>query len=180
MSRSLAKSARVPAVLALAAIAACVVNLDFNYTQANQVVQATATNNQISTTVLVDLSNQPDIQAHASSIESLSLNNLTLTITAVQSDNSIQSVTGSLYLRPSTATDASQDVLVGALNNFSVAANSTVTVTGSAALDAFALSTVKGSRKFYAVISGTVTGGATADFTADVAVSCSMGYDTGI
>ena len=174
------RRALVPCVVSLAALAACVVNLDFTFTESGQAVQAVETSNVLDSAISIDLSAQPDIQSHAGSIQSLAINSLDLTVTAVQSDNSVATVTGTLSVRPDGATDASQDVLVGALDAFPIQVNSGVHLLGSPALDAFALATAKGSLRFKAIIHGTTTGGQTADFAVDLKLSMSMGYDAGL
>jgi hypothetical protein len=178
--RSLTPRAILPALGALALLAACVVNLDFTYTVAGEPVQAVDATTTLSALLPVDFAGQSDIQAHKGSIDSLSLNALDLTVSAVQSDNTITTVTGTLALRPDGVTDASQDVLVGSLTNYAITVGSTVHLVGSPALDAFALNTVKGSGRFSCVINGSTTGGLTADFAIDVTLTMSMGYDSGL
>jgi len=177
MTRSSARRALVPSALGLAVLTACVVNLDFSYTISGQAVQALETSNTINSAIVIDFSGQPDIQAHKSSIESLSLTALDMTVSAVQTDNTIETVTGTLSLRPDGATDASQDVLVGSLTAFPITLGSGIHLVGSSALDAFALATVQGTERCTAIISGTTTGGFTADFSVDLQLTMSMGYD---
>ncbi len=180
MTRIAPRRALVPCLLGLCALAACVVNLSFNYTVSNQPVQQVTTGNSINSAIAVDLSGQSDIQQHAGNIQSLDLDSLQLIIASVASDNSVETVTGTLSLRPSGVTDNSQDVLVGSLNAFAITANNSVTLQGSPALNAFALQTVQGSEKFQAIISGSTTGGQTADFTVNVTLSMTMAYNTGL
>jgi hypothetical protein len=181
MTRSIFRRAAVPSLFALAALTACVVNLDFTYAITGQAVHAVETTNTINSAVAIDLTKQSDIQAHKSNIQSISLNAVDMTVSAVQTDSTIETVTGSLSLRPDGgATDGSQDVLVGALTAFPITQGSSIHLVGSPALDAFALATVKGSGLCSAIIKGSTTGGLTADFAVDLKMSISMAYDAGL
>jgi len=180
MIRSNLRRPLIPAALALVALAACVVNLDFDYTVTGQAVQAVETSNTINAAIPINLAAQPDIQQHAGNITSLTLSSLTLTVSAVQPDNTVATITGSLSLRPSGVTDNSQDVFVGALTAYPIAVGSGVQLLGTPALDTFALATIKGSGQFQAIITGDTTGGPTADFAVDIQLSMSMGYDSSL
>ena len=79
MNRSNARRALVPCLLGLAALAACVVNLDFAYAVSARPVLFTATTNSIDSAIAIDFSQQPDIQAHKGSIQSLSLGAVDMT-----------------------------------------------------------------------------------------------------
>jgi hypothetical protein len=181
VNRSQARRLTVPSLFAVAALAACVVDLNFSYTQSGLVVDTATAGNAIDTTVPVDLSGQSDISSHLGNIQSLTLNTMDITIVSVQSDNTAATVAGNVYLRADAATDAAGDVLVGTIGSptpFAISANATAHFTGNPALDAFVLATAKGSRKFKVVIKGTTTGGTKAHFTVNVAVAMSLGYGT--
>jgi hypothetical protein len=158
-----------------AALVACTVSLSFDFDQANVAVQFAGSS--VNTTVPIDLSTQSDIQAHKGNIQSISLNSADVTVTAVNAGNSATAISGTVVLRPDGATDASHDVTVGTLSNFSIATGSTVHLVGSPALDALVLSTVKGSGKATALISGTSVG-STGNFVLDLKLHLSMDYGT--
>ncbi len=181
MTRSTFRRATVPSLFALAALTACVVNLNFTYAVTGQAVHAVETTNTINSAVAIDLTKQSDIQAHKANIQDLTIGSVDMTISAVQSDNTIATVTGTLVLRPDGgAADGSQDVLVGALTAFPITQGSSIHLLGTPALDAFALSTVKGTGLCSAFIKGSTTGGMTADFAVDLKLSLSMAYDAGL
>lgn|GEM_PF-6212688 len=181
MNRSQARRLTVPSLFVVAALAACVVDLNFSYTQSGLVVDTATAGNAIDTTVPVDLSGQSDISSHLGNIQSLSLNTMDITVVSLQSDNTVATLAGSVYLRDDSGQGSSNDVLVGTIGSptpFAISANATAHFTGNAALDAFVLKVAKGSRKFNVVIKGTTTGGTQAHFTVNVAVAMSLGYGT--
>lgn len=160
---------------ACCALAACVVSLSFDFDQAG--VNVVFSGTSVNTSVPIDLSTQPDIQAHKANVQSISLNSADLTVTAVGAGNNATAISGTLALRPDGATDASHDVSVGTITNYAI---STTTapyhLVGSPALDAFILATIKGSGKATALISGTSTGGS-GNFTLDLKLHLSMDYE---
>jgi FtsP/CotA-like multicopper oxidase with cupredoxin domain len=159
-------------IAAVGAVAACVVNLSFTYPKSGVVVAITD-QTSVNQAIPIDLSTQAEVQAHKANVQDLTLDSLDATVTAVASGSGV-TITGKMWLRPDGATDASKDVLVGALNAVPVSANSTVHLVGSPALDALVLSTIKGNGKATALIIGASTG--TANFTLDLKLHLSMAY----
>jgi hypothetical protein len=160
-------------VAVVGAIAACTVNLSFTYPKSGVAVaitNATAVNQAIP----LDLSTQKEIQDHKANVKDLTLDSLDATVTDVSSGSGV-TITGQMTLRPGGATDASHDVVVGALTAVPVVKGTKVTLKGSPALDALVLSTIKGSGQATAYIVGSSTG--TASFTLDLALHLSMAYE---
>ena len=165
------------ALLALAPLAACVVNLSFDMEKQFELTSTQA--GAITQTQTVNLADYKAIADHKSNIKSLDLDSVDLTVTTVNSGNTATAVTGTLVLRASTApADGTQDVLVGALKNFPLSKGSTIKIPGTPQLDAFLLSEVQGTGTFSAILSGTVDG--VTNIVVDVDFLASLGYDSGI
>jgi hypothetical protein len=172
MSRNLSRFAY--GVAALAFLFACTVNISFDYSKTG--VQVAIVASAVNEVIPIDLSTQPDVQAHKNNVESFSLDSVDATISSAGSGCSAMVLNGSMYLRPDGGpTDGSKDVLVGALSGVALTAGTTRHLAGSAALDALMLSTIRGSGKASAVVNGTATG-TTCNFTMDLKLHLSMGY----
>lgn len=164
-------------LLALAPLAACVVNLSFNMDK--QFELTSTQSGTVSQTQTVNLSDYTAITDHKGNIKSLDFESATITISSVNSGTTATKVSGTLSLRASgAATDGSQDVLVGTLTDFALTANNSVKLPGNAALDTFLLTQVQGAGSFSAILSGTVDGAT--NIVVDVNVSASVGYDSGV
>ena len=160
-------------VAAAGAVAACAINLSFTYPK-NGVVVSITDQTTVNQAIPLDLSTQAEVQAHKANLQDLTLDSLDATVTAVTSGGGV-TINGNMKLRPDGGpSDGSKDVQVGTLTNVSVAVGTKVHLTGSPALDALVLSTIKGSGKATAVIVGTSSG--PANFTLDLALHLSMAY----
>jgi hypothetical protein len=156
-------------------IAACTVNLSFTYPK-NGVTVVIQDKTSVNQAIPIDLSTQSEVSAHKNNVKDLTLDSLVAAVTAVTPGTGTGvTITGKMWLRPDGATDASKDVLVGALNAVPVTVGSKVHLAGSPALDALVLSTIKGSGRATALIIGTSTD--TATFTLDLALHLSMSYE---
>ena len=171
--RSLARSA---AVASLALLGACVVNLSFEMKKTFAVKSDPSTPSSVAQSLLVDLSQYPEIAAHKDQIKSLDLDYAVATVTGVGVHNTATKVSGTLKLRL-VLTDKDHDIKVGDLTAFPIGLGSTVRLNGTPELDAFLLQQLQGQGKFYAVIEGAVDG--LADLTLDVNMHASIGYETG-
>jgi hypothetical protein len=165
------------ALLALAPLAACVVNLSFDIDK--QFALKSTPSGTVTQTQTVNLSDYPAITDHKGNIKSLDFESANITISTVNPGTTATKVTGTLVLRASgAAIDGSQDVPVGTLTDFAITKGSSVKLPGSAALDAFLLAQVQGAGSFSAILSGTVDGAT--DIVVDVDVSASVAYDSGV
>jgi hypothetical protein len=163
--------------LGLATVAACVVNISFDMPQD---VQLDATGTTVNGVFAFDLGTIQVVQQHKADVQTLSLNSVDATVTAIGSANKATSVTGKLALRPDGgAADGSQDIKVGDVTNLAITQGATFHLPGNTALDSFMLSTIKGSGKFSVVISGITTGGE-AHLTLHVVPHIDLGYGGGI
>lgn len=155
-------------ILAAAALAGCGAGLtDINFPfSAPRDVQLDATGTSVSGVYAFDLSSNATVQQYKSNVKALSLDSLDITITDTTTPgsgggtNAANSLTGTVALRPAAATNSAGDVQVGSLTNFALTKGATTTLTGSAALNAFVLSTLQGSGQFSVVIAGSTTPGA--------------------
>lgn len=164
-------------IMALLALSACIVNLSFEMKKP-LALQSTAAGN-ISQNVLVDLSQYKEITDHKDQLKSLDLDYAEATVTHVNPANTATKVTGTLKLRKSLTTPAANDVVVGSLQDLSIAVvGATKRLNGTPELDAFLLSQLHEQGTFFAVVEGTVDG--VADLTIDITLHASIGYDTGL
>lgn len=140
-------------------------NINFSFDTPRD-VQLDATGTTVNGVFPFDLSSNATVQQYKTHVQALSLNSLDITITDTTTPgssggtNAASSITGTVALRPSTATDASKDVQVGSLTSFALTKGATKTLPGSPALDAFVLSTLQGNGQFGVAVSGTTTPGA--------------------
>jgi hypothetical protein len=160
----------------LLAVIACAVDIAFDIPKD---VQIDATGTSVNTVVPVDLNGIKEVQDHKANVQHLSLQSVDATVTVVAAANKAQTVSGTMSLRPSGATDASKDVLVGTLTNVPIVKDTKVHLSGSPALDDFMLQTLKGNGTFSAVISGTTVGGE-AHLTMNAILHASMTYSSGL
>jgi hypothetical protein len=164
------------AAVCLAALVACVVNLSFDMDQPGLALQAGA-GGPISQWTLVDLGNNSDVRAHQRDIQSLDLESVDVTVTAVNAANLAQVLSATLSLRKDLA-DPSTDVKIGDLQGFQAVKNEHRRLNGNPALDAFLLERLHDGGKFYLLVSGTTD--ARTDLVLDVVLHASMGYNTGL
>ena len=168
---------RYAAVLGLAGLAACSVNLAFDITK-DAVVDSPQSS--IATVIPVDLSSSKEVQEHKGDVEALSLESVDLTVLSVEADNTATSVSGSLALRAVDApSDGSQDVSVGTIDALPITVGAHVHIAGNPALDKFVFDQLQGSGQFAAVIAGTTQGGTT-HATIRVAMHASLAYGLGL
>jgi len=172
MKRSL-RALRLPLALAFAAcLAACVVSADFSM---DKDFVADATGTSVSTIAPVDLGQYKEIQDHKGNVEYLHFNSADLSVRNITAANRATKVTGKVSLRAAgSPADGSADVVVGQLTNFAISASSTLHLPGSAALDAFLLSQLKGAGNFSAIVDGATDG--EAHFTIHAKINASIGY----
>jgi hypothetical protein len=112
---------------------------------------------------VVDLSTQPSIWSRRSSVDAVSVDEITATVVSLGTGHQATSVSLDLAFRADGApADGSQDVRVGTLSNLPFAVGASVRLPGSAALDAFLLGALQGSGKFTALASGHLAGAANA------------------
>jgi hypothetical protein len=165
------------AVVCLAALVACVVNLSFDLDQPGLPLQAGGAG-PISQWTLVDLGSNSDVRAHQSDIQSLDLESADVTVTAVNAANNLaQMLSGTVSLRK-ILDDPSTEVKIGDLQGFRAVKNEHRGISGNPALDAFLLERLHDGGKFYLLVSGTTD--ARTDLVLDVVLHASMGYDTGL
>lgn len=150
---------------ALAGCGAGLTDINFPFNTPRD-VQLDATGTSVNGVYAFDLSSNATVQQYKSHVKALSLDSLEITVTDTTTPgsgggtNAANSITGTVALRPSTATNSASDVQVGSLTNFAISKGATTTLTGSAALNAFVLNTLQGSGQFSVVIAGNTTPGA--------------------
>jgi hypothetical protein len=162
------------------ALAACVVNLSFTMDKPSVQLKSTAGQTSIQQQAIpVTLSDYKEITDHKDNIKSFDLDYVDITITAVASDNTANTVTGSVALRKVLTDPAANDISVGAITNLQLAVGKTVRISGTPALDAFLLQQLQTAGSFYVLINGSIDTGV-ADVTVDVNQHVSIGYDAGL
>ena len=120
------------AMLGLATLVACVVNLSFAMDQANVVLKSDPGLLSISQNILVDLASYKEITDHKNNIRSLDLDYVDVTVTATGTGHTAHTVTGSMKLCKTPPTPATPcDLVVGSLNAFSLMVGQTVRINGS-------------------------------------------------
>src|SRR5437762_8513389 len=102
----------------LFAVVACAVDIAFDM---NKDFAVDATTNAVNTVVAVDLAQYKEVQDHKSNVQNLQLQSVDAKVTVVGTNNHATSVSGTMSLRPMSATDASHDVAVGTLTNVAIA-----------------------------------------------------------
>jgi hypothetical protein len=176
----------VPLVL-LAGVAACVINLNFDVAQTLNVSKTPLPPQALPLAlppILIDLSQQSEVQQHKSSIDSFALDSMDLAVLQFNQGNNVTSISASIAFRPDGATDASQDVALGTPFTLTVNPVGTAHLQGNRAVDALVLNAVKGTGKLSVIL--TVTGvqpqsaSNNADFSLKSTLHMAMGYNTGI
>lgn len=165
------------ALVGLAGVSACVVNLSFEMDQPNLAVQSPAAGTA-SQSIAVDLGNYKEITEHKDNIRSLDLDYVDVTVTRVNAGNRAKVLNGTLALRRRLVDPPANDVKIGDLVNFAVTANNTVRLQGNPALDAFLLEQLHNGGTFYVIANGTVDNAA--DMVLDLDLHASIGYDAGM
>ena len=116
-----------------------------------------------STSQVIDFSAEPAIWSRRSSVDGVSVDQLTATVISVGPGHQAASVSLTIAFRPDGApADGSRDLQVGTLSNLAFVTGASATLHGSAALDDFLLDALQGSGKFTALASGTLAGAANA------------------
>jgi hypothetical protein len=163
-------------LLTMVGVAACVFTIPFSHTDPIVIDVQGSTLNQVK---LIDLSGVSEVQQHKANIKSISLKQAVITVATVDALNTWTNVSGTVALRPATAsdTDSSQDLILGTLSAFNITAGHAVTLNGNAALDAFVLSVIKGAGTFKLVVNGSAQGNI-GKFTLNVTGSYSFDYET--
>ena len=151
------KSRLIAFTCAIAAIAACAVNLSFDMAK-DLAVEAAGTS--LATTVPVDLSQYSEVQSHKGNVQDLSLQSIDATVTTVEAANHATSLSGAVTLRPDGApADGSQDIAVGSVQGLAISPGATFHLPGNPQVDAFLLQALKGTGKFSLVVAGSTAGG---------------------
>ncbi len=171
----LKRAALAVSLLGAVGLVGCTGNVDFSLTKTFDVI-STGTPNTYSAVQAVDLSTEAgSAWSHRSHIKSIDLVSIQGTITAVTSGAGTNAI-GSLYLRPETAVDPSQDVLIG---TWSGTVPTTPPETLSVTLPPAALTIVNdaihGDGKFSVVASGSTDG--PADFTVQAILDLKLTYN---
>jgi hypothetical protein len=144
----------------LSLLSACTASIPIDVTR-DVTLQAPA--GSFDATQVIDLSTESALWSHRSDVDGVSIDEVTATVVSLGSAHTATSATLSLSFRPDGApADGSQDLLVGSFGRLAFVPGTTVSLPGSAELDALLLSVVKGSGAFSAVAKGTVDGEADA------------------
>lgn len=116
-----------------------------------------------STAQRIDLSQEPAVWSRRASVDAVSVDQITATVRSVGQGHRAAAVSLALAFRPDGApADGSRDLRVGTLADLAFTAGSSVTLQGTAALDAFLLEVLHGSGAFTAIASGALAGQANA------------------
>jgi hypothetical protein len=108
---------------------------------------------------VVDLSAEPALWSRRDQIDAVSVDEIAATVRSVGPGNQAASVTLSVAFRPDGApADGSRDLQAGSLGGLPLVAGQSVTLAGSAALDAFLLDALHGGGRLTVVLSGALTG----------------------
>jgi hypothetical protein len=147
------------AAAALPVLTACTAIVPIDVTRQ---VPVESSGTSFSANQVIDFAQQPDVWSHRDNIDAISIDDVTATVISVGDGHLATSVTVTVSFRPDGATDAGHDLQVGTFPALAFQLGSTVTLHGSAALDAFLLDALKGSGKFTAFASGALDGAANA------------------
>jgi hypothetical protein len=116
-----------------------------------------------SVTQEIDLTTEAAVWSRRDSIDAVSVDEVTATVLSVGPGNQATSATIAIAFRPDGApADGGQDLQVGTLAGLQLTAGQSVSLPGSAALDAFLLDALHGSGRFTALASGALAGQADA------------------
>jgi len=160
------------AAAGLLALAACVVNLTFNVDR-DLVIDATGTTLP-ETVVAIDLNQYSEVQQHKGNVQSLGFDYVDVKVANIAANNLAHTVSGTVKLRASGV----PDVTVGTLTNFAITLGATQRFNGSADVNNFLFSKLKGDGLFSIVVSGTTDGDA--HLTLHATGAADLGYGTGI
>jgi len=147
---------RLSAVVALPLLAACAVTVPIDVVR-EVAVDASAAG-AFAAAEAVDLSaSSGSLWVRRGQLDAVSVDEVTATVVAISSGSGA-ALNLLLAFRPEGApSDGSQDVAVGSLAGLVVTPGAAAVLPGSSKLDAFLLSVVKGSGRFTAVASGSVS-----------------------
>lgn len=141
----------------LPVLTACTATVPLDVTR--QVALDAPAGGGFSSTQAFDLSTVPAVWSRRDHIDAVSIDEVTATVTSVGPGNQASSVSIAVALRADGAPeDGSQDLQVGTLADLPLAQDASVTVPGSAALEAFLLGVLHGSGRFSAIASGSLPG----------------------
>jgi hypothetical protein len=126
----------------------------------------------------VDLSGQGELWSKRTQVDSISVDEVVVSVVALGAGHQASSVSLTLAFRPEGApSDGSQDVVLPAITDLAFTVGASARVPGSARLEAVLHQALQGSGRFQVVTSGTLSGLASA--TMKVAVKGSAVYSTG-
>jgi hypothetical protein len=111
----------------------------------------------------VDLATVPAVWSRRGDIDAVSIDEISATVRSLGQGHQAASVSMAIAFRPEGApADGSQDLQAGTLSDLPFVEGASVTLRGSAALDAFLLEVLHGSGRFTAIASGSLAGPANA------------------
>lgn len=160
------------ALAALPLLAACSVTLDL-YIERSVHIQAPA--GAFEKVQVVDPLSDQTVADHAAKIDHVSIDEVVVTVAAVNPGHLATTVDLSLRVRPEGApVDGSGDLVLGTIADLPFVEGATARLPGSNALDELLLSAVKGGAQLTVVASGALDGAADAEL--DVAFSGKLVY----
>jgi len=134
-----------------------------------------STGGAFTTQQVIDLSGEPAVWSRRESIDAVSIDELTATVRSTGAGHQAPSVSLVVAFRPDGAPpDGSQDLQVGTLADLPLVAGQSVTLRGTAALDALLLGALHGTGRFTAIVSGSVEG--PADALVEIGLKGSAAY----
>jgi hypothetical protein len=126
----------------------------------------------------MDLSLQGELWTQKNKVDSVSVDEVTVSVVSVATGHQASTLSLALAFRPDGAPgDGSQDVVLPSFNDVTFSAGGSKSVPGSAALDTLLLQALHGSGRFQVVTVGTLNGVANA--TLRVELKGSAVYSTG-
>jgi hypothetical protein len=157
----------------LVVLAGCSKEIDFTVPATFNVTTAgtPATYNYVQQ---IDLATQaPDAWSHKDKVKDLSLVDITGTVLSMGSANTTGS--GTVWLRPDTATGSSTDVSIGTYTNQTIATGQTVIVTLAPGALTIVNDALQGNGKFQVVASGSTA--AAANFTVEFILHMKLNFN---
>jgi hypothetical protein len=145
------------AAAALPLLAACTAVVPIDVTRQ---VPVDSDGGPFSAQQVVDFTLEPEVWSRRDRIDAISIDDVTATVVSVGAGHQASAVALTVVFRPDGALDASRDLQVGTFPSLAFRLGSTVTLRGTAALDAFLLAALQGSGRFTAYATGSLSGGA--------------------
>jgi hypothetical protein len=156
-------------IIILATLTACGISIGFD-ASAHFTIDATA--GPVSASKTVDLSQSSAVNDLQGTVEGLSIDSVDLSVSHFSAAQATH-LTGQLTVRATDGpSDGSQDVVVGAIQDFALSEGATLHIGGNAAVDDFLLQQLKATKKFSIVITG--QSDTAAQFELDMAVHLSV------